>query len=257
MKYGVYGSIIVLMTVFLLEGDGSFVLGVENIPHNYFAKLAKQMNLERPMRVGLITNQTGVTQDGRRTLNVLREHGAEVKRIFVPEHGLDGLITAGETVKDSKDALSGLEIVSLYEPGKSFFGRIKNNKKVGNHTINDLDALVFDIQDSGMRHYTYISTLYDVMKAAAYEDKYLIVLDRPVPLGTYQEGSLVESRYISFVSIAPIPVRHGMTVGELARYFNHHVLEKPAPLSVVPMRNYNRAKGFNGAIFSAPFAGYS
>ncbi len=250
MKYKIYASLIGLMTALSLRGDSSFALGVENIPHNFFTKLAKKMKLERPVRVGLITNQTGLTQNGKRTHEILRQHGAEVKRLFVPEHGLDGLVTAGETVNDSNDENSGLEVVSLYEPGKTFSGKIKNDKRVGNHAIGDLDALVFDIQDSGMRHYTYISTLYDVMKAAAYENKYLIVLDRPNPLGAYKEGPLVESRYISFVSIAPIPVRHGMTVGELARYFNHHVLEKAAPLSVVPMRNYNRAQGFNGAFLA-------
>ncbi len=250
MKYGMYIGLLGLMTVLSLRGDSSFALGVENIPQNFFTRLSKKMNLERPLCIGLITNQTGITRDGKKTIDVLRSHGAVVKRLFVPEHGFDGLQGAGETVKNSTDANTGLEIVSLYEPGKTFSGRVKNDKKVGNHTINDLDALVFDIQDSGMRHYTYISTLYDVMKAAAYENKYLIILDRPNPLGTYKEGPLVESRYISFVSIAPIPVRHGMTVGELARYFNHHVLEKPAPISVVPMRNYNRAQGFNGAFLA-------
>lgn len=250
MKYGIYGSVLSIMTVMSMQGDASFALGVENIPHSFFSKLAKRMKLERPLRIGLITNQTGMTQDGIKTLDVLRKHGIEVKRLFVPEHGFDGLLSAGKKVKDSQDDDTGLEIISLYEPGKTFFGKVKNNKTVSRHNISDLDALIFDIQDSGMRHYTYISTLYDVMKASAHQKKYLIVLDRPNPLGVYKEGPLVEPRYISFVSIAPIPIRHGMTVGELARYFNHHVLQEKAPLTVVPMRNYNRAQGFNGAFLA-------
>ena len=225
----------------------SFALGVENIPHNFFPKMEAQLG-HRP-RVGLITNQTGLTQKGVKTLDVLRQHGAEVKRLFVPEHGYDGLGGAGEPIADTVDNKTGLEVVSLY--GKTFFGKV-GTKKITRHAIHDLDILVFDVQDSGMRHYTYISTLLDVMKAVAHEKKQLVVLDRPNPLGAYVEGTLVEPKYISFVSIAPIPVRHGMTVGELARYFNHHVL-KPnhrARLSVVPMRHYDRSKGFNGAFLA-------
>lgn len=224
-----------------------FALGVENIPHNFFVTLGKRMRLNRPVRVGLITNQTGVTQQGERTIDVLRRHGADVKRLFVPEHGFDGTAGAGETVNDSVDSKSGLEIVSLY--GKTFFGKV-GTKKISKHAIDDLDVLVFDIQDSGMRHYTYISTLLDIMKAVAHEKKYLVVLDRPNPLGPYMEGPLVEPRYISFVSIAPIPVRHGMTVGELARYFNHFVLKDRARVSVVPMKHYDRSKGFDGAFLA-------
>jgi uncharacterized protein YbbC (DUF1343 family) len=250
MNY-IYLSILTLCVVTSVQADSSFALGVENIPHNFFSKLQKRMKLDRPIRVGLITNQTGITQTGVRTLDVLRQHGADVRRLFVPEHGYDGTIGAGETVHDSRDAESNLEVVSLYEPGKSFFGKIKNNKKVSQHAIHDLDVLVFDIQDSGMRHYTYISTLFDVMKGVAHEKKYLVVLDRPNPLGVSEEGSLVEPKFTSFVSIAPIPVRHGMTVGELARYFNRHLFQdNPAHLSVVPMRHYNRSQGFNGAFLA-------
>lgn len=246
MKYGMYLSVLSMSLMMQVEAT-SFALGVENIPHNFFPKL--QAQLKHPARVGLITNQTGRTQNGVRTLDVLRSHGADVKRIFVPEHGFDGTGKAGEPITDTVDDTTGLEIVSLY--GKTFFGKI-GTKKISRHAIHDLDVLVFDIQDSGMRHYTYISTLLDVMKAVAHEKKHLVVLDRPNPLGAYMEGPLVEPKYISFVSIASIPVRHGMTVGELARYFNHYVLKEKerARLSVVPMRDYNRANGFNGAFIA-------
>src|SRR5207249_6044556 len=110
----------------------------------------------------------------------------------------------------------------------------------------ELDCLVFDIQDSGMRHYTYISTLLNTMKIAAEYKKPYIVLDRPNPLGGMMQGPLVQPDLISFISIAPIPLRHGMTIGELAHYFNGHILEKSAILHVIPMHDYNRMNGFAG-----------
>src|SRR5581483_7058312 len=111
--------------------------------------------------------------------------------------------------------------------------------------LEDLDAIIFDIQDSGMRHYTYISTLLSVLEAAGNFNKYLIVFDRPNPLGALMEGPIVEKGSKSFISAAPIPLRHGMTVGELARYFNQHVVEKKAKLQVVPMLNYKRTDGLS------------
>ncbi len=245
MKHVVYVMMMSVVCSMPIEIRATFALGVENIPHNFFPKMKK--DLGRPVRVGLITNQTGVTQSGERTLDVLRKHGVEVKRLFVPEHGYDGTAGAAVPIDDTVDAQTGLEVVSLY--GKKFFGKI-GTKKISRHAIDDLDLLVFDIQDSGMRHYTYISTLLDVMKAVAHEKKRLVVLDRPNPLGVSMEGTLVEPRYISFVSIAPIPVRHGMTVGELARYFNRFVLTDRAHLTVIPMRDYDRSKGFNGAFLA-------
>lgn len=243
-----YGFLVVMFYVITPLRASSFALGVENIPHNFFRDI--EMHLGHPVRAGLITNQTGRTQQGVRTLEVLRQQGVQIKRLFVPEHGYEGTHQAGKTVDDSLDKVTGLEVVSLYEPGKTFFGKIGNKKKVSRHTIHDLDVLVFDIQDSGMRHYTYISTLLDVMRGVAHEKKHLIVLDRPNPLGPHMEGPLVEEKYISFVAAASIPVRHGMTIGELARYFNRFVLKDRARLSVVPMRYYDRSKGFNGAFLA-------
>lgn len=221
----------------------SFSLGVENIPDDFFKKLSAQYG--HPVRVGLVTNQTGKTQHGVRTVDVLREHGAEVKCIFSPEHGYDGMGPAAKAIDDSVDQATGIKIISLH--GKRFWA--KTPEKIVEHgsAMHDLDVIVFDIQDCGMRHYTYISTLLDVMRAAAHKKKKLVILDRPNPLGTHMEGPLVEDRFISFISIAKIPVRHGMTVGELARYFNNHVLADKVQLQVVPMRNYDRMRGFSGA----------
>ena len=155
--------------------------------------------------------------------------------IFAPEHGFDGKSHAAQEIKDGRDVKTKIPVMSLYGKG--------TGKKVDPEMIKNIDAFFFDIQDSGMRHYTYISTLFTILKAAEEEKKKVIVFDRPNPLGKAMEGPLVESSLISFISIASIPLRHGMTLGELAEYFNQHVLEKQAALTVVPMKNYDRTVG--------------
>lgn len=189
--------------------------------------------------IGLITNQTGVDQQGKRTIDILVQRGYTPKYIFAPEHGLNGVL-AERDVHDSVDKKTGIPIISLYGNG--------SGKMIAPEYINKVDSFVFDIQDSGMRHYTYISTLLNTMKIAAENDKPFIVLDRPNPLGSMMEGPLVDPELISFISIASIPLRHGMTIGELAWYFNRYVLEKPVALHVVKMKNYDRKQGFVGDI---------
>ena len=160
-----------------------------------------------------------------------------VKYIFAPEHGLNGTL-AERDVHDAIDAKTHIPIISLYGNG--------TGKMISDAQMNDLDLLIFDIQDSGMRHYTYISTLLNTMKVAAEYGKAYIVLDRPNPLGSLMEGPLVDQSLISFISIASIPLRHGMTIGELALYFNRYVLKKAAPLQVIKMENYDKSTGFAG-----------
>lgn len=189
-----------------------------------------------PFRIGLVTNQTGVDQKGRRNIDVLLEKKLNIVRLFAPEHGIDGKILAAEKVNDTLDVKTGIPVVSLYAGGDK-------GKNIDPKMVADLDVLMFDMQDSGMRHYTYISTLFCVLKAAVAYDKHLIVLDRPNPLGSRMEGPLVDPGLESFISIAPIPLRHGMTIGELAWFFNHHVLPAPAKLKVVKMENHQRNHG--------------
>lgn len=203
----------------------SFKLGVENIPASLLQTLKKH-------KVGLIVNQTSMNQTGKSTASILQDAGIKVAALLVPEHGLHGTVAASADVAHGMDTATKLPIVSLYEKG--------SGKKIDVAMLNALDVLIFDIQDSGMRHYTYISTLYRILEAAGIHNKPLIVLDRPNPLGCRMEGPLVESDLISFISIASIPVRHGMTVGELAVYFNQHIFEKKASLHIVPMANYIR-----------------
>lgn len=215
-----------------------FKLGLESIPASFVDTL--NASSTEPYRVGLITNQTGKDQQGKRNIDLLRVQGMQVTKIFAPEHGYSGKVGAEKEVKDGKDRATGIHIVSLYGPG--------TGRTIGKEHLDGIDGLVFDIQDSGMRHYTYISTLLHAMQAAAEHEKQFIVLDRPNPLGWHMEGPLVDpeiQNIKSFIAAAPIPLRHGMTIGELAWFYNKHVLPKPAKLHVVKMQNYDRRHGFS------------
>lgn len=208
----------------------AYKLGIEKIPSS--------LNIYKKNRIGLVTNQTGITSTGKRTIDVLRAHGFNISTIFVPEHGLDGTIPAGQSVANSCDQKTNLPVISLYQ------GQDKS-QPIAQDLLATLDTIFFDIQDSGMRHYTYISTLYKLLETSAQNQKSLIVFDRPNPLGFVMEGPVVEEALQSFVAIAPIPVRHGMTIGELAHYFNKHILTTPAKLVVVAMNGYRRCNQLN------------
>lgn len=216
-----------------------FRLGIENIPDSLVAEYS-----QKRLKIGLVTNQTGIDQRGVRTIDTLLNKGFNVCCLFAPEHGINGLLPAGQEVKEGVSSLS-IPIISLYAGGDK-------SKKVDPQVIKDLDALFVDIQDSGMRHYTYISTLYEILRAAGTESKRVIVFDRPNPLGKRMEGPLVDTSLISFISIAPIPLRHGMTMGELAEYFNRYMIEKKADLHVVWMNDYARTTGIPQ--FNAPLS---
>lgn len=213
--------------------NGRFSLGVETISAHLCAKIIPTK--KTLWRVGLVTNQSGVDQKGVRTVDKLRQLGCDVIYIFAPEHGVTGIL-AERDVHDSVDKKTAIPVISLYGNG--------SGKMISADHMDALDMVVFDIQDSGMRHYTYISTLLQSMKIAAECSKPFVVLDRPNPLGGLMQGPLVESDLLSFISIASIPLRHGMTIGELAWYFNTHVLDKPARLHVITMRGYDRSNGF-------------
>lgn len=224
------------MSSFFLNARDIFKLGIENITQSSLNKICLGKK-GSDCSVGLITNQTGVDQAGKRACDILTEKGFNVRYIFAPEHGLNGTL-AERDVHDAIDTATSIPIISLYGNG--------TGKMIAPEYMNNLDILIFDIQDSGMRHYTYISTLLNTMKIAQEYNKPYIVLDRPNPLGSLVEGPLVDQSLLSFISIAPIPLRHGLTIGEVARYFNNYVLEKPIKLQVVRMSGYDRSQGFAG-----------
>jgi uncharacterized protein YbbC (DUF1343 family)/CubicO group peptidase (beta-lactamase class C family) len=171
----------------------------------------KRENFERlkGRRIGLVTNHTGVDREGRPTIDLLQEaEGVQLVALFSPEHGIRG--ARDERIQDEKDAKTGLPIYSLYGP----------RRKPTADMLKDMDTLVFDIQDIGCRFYTYISTLGEVMEAAAEQHKRFIVLDRPNPIGGVAvEGPILDAGRESFVGWHRLPIRHGLTIGELARLY--------------------------------------
>jgi len=211
------------------EKEHQFTLGLERFSCDL---LRNAWPTCKSFRIGLITNQTGKSQQGERSVGILLKRGFEIKKIFTPEHGISGLVHTDERISNSIDGALGVPIITLYSQGRP----IKINAKM----LKDIDLLVFDIQDAGMRHYTYITTLFQAMEAAQQYNKKFVVLDRPNLLGPCMDGPLVESGFKSGISIASIPLRHGMTVGELALYFNRYIFQKPIELYVVTMKNYQR-----------------
>lgn len=160
-------------------------------------------------RVALVVNQTSICGN-QHLVDALIASGVNIKKIFAPEHGFRGTADAGASIKNAVDTKTGLPVLSLY--GK--------NKKPSKAQLADIDLLVFDIQDVGARFYTYISTMHYVMEAAAESGKKVLVLDRPNPNGHYVDGPVLDLAFQSFVGMHPIPVVHGLTVGELACMIN-------------------------------------
>jgi uncharacterized protein YbbC (DUF1343 family) len=200
-------------------------------------------------RIGIIANQTAYDARGRHIVEVFKAiDGAEVVALFSPEHGLYGTEGAGQTIDDVTDPAYGLPVYSLY-------GR---TRKPTEQMLRDVDVLVFDIQDVGARFYTYTSTMSLAMEAAAEQGKQFVVLDRPNPItGLHGEGPVLELEFASFVGMHPIPVRHAMTVGELARLFNGQrwlAGGVQADLVVIPMRDWHRRLWYDqtGLTFRKP-----
>ena len=171
---------------------------------------AEQMDLYLELlyehgRVAVCTNHSALVK-GVHLVDTLRSHGVNIVKIFGPEHGFRGMGDAGEKMGDQTDPKTGLPVISLY--GK--------NKKPTPDQLKGIDIMVFDIQDVGARFYTYISTMHYVMEACAQANIPVVILDRPNPNGHYVDGPVLESAFKSFVGMHPIPVVHGLTVGELA-----------------------------------------
>lgn len=183
-------------------------------------------------RVGLTTNPTGVDSNLKSTIDILWEaENVNLVALYGPEHGVRGNVHAGDVVDNEVDKKTGLKMYSLY--GKT--------KKPNKEMMDEIDVMVYDIQDNGCRSYTYISTMGMLMEACIEHGKELIVLDRPNPLGGEKiEGCLVEEGYISFVSQFKIPYLYGQTPGELALYLNATDYENKCNLTVVEMKGWER-----------------
>lgn len=194
--------------------------------------------------VGIVGNQSSLIAkthlvDSLLSLNV------KIHSVFSPEHGFRGEADAGEYISDEKDAKTGLKIVSLYA----------KNKKPRKEQLAGIDIMVFDIQDVGVRFYTYISTLHYVMEACAENNIPLIVLDRPNPNGHYVDGPVLNLKFQSFVGMHPVPIVHGMTIGEYAKMINGENWlpnNLTCELTVIPCQNYSHDTSYSLPVPPSP-----
>jgi len=231
-----------------VQHSGSIIVGA-NQTKNYIPLLIGK-------RVGIVANQTsvifknsGIKDEEALTythiVDSLIDLNIDIKKVFSPEHGFRGKADAGEVVKDGIDLKTGVPIISLY--GK--------NKKPSVEQLKGLDLVVFDIQDVGARFYTYISSLHYVMEACAEQGIPMIILDRPNPNGHYIDGPILEKEHKSFVGMHPIPVVHGMTIGEYAKMINGEKwLAKgvQCDITIINIENYTHDKPYKLPIKPSP-----
>jgi uncharacterized protein YbbC (DUF1343 family) len=192
--------------------------------------------------IAIVGNQTSMINNTH-LVDTLINLKQSIKKVFSPEHGFRGKEDAGAHINDEIDKKTGLPIISLH--GK--------NKKPAKASLKDIDIIVFDIQDVGARFYTYISTLHLVLEAASEENIKVLVLDRPNPNGHYIDGPILEKEYESFIGKHPIPIVHGMTIGEYAKMIiGEKWIDKKCDLVIIRMLNYNRQEIYNLPIKPSP-----
>ena len=207
-----------------MSGEPTVKLGIEVL-------LEKRIELVSGRNVALLTNATGLTRDLKSTIDVLNDHpDVNLVALFAPEHGIRGDVHAGENVAQNRDPKTGIMVHSLY-------GRTRRPTA---EMLENVDVIIYDIQDIGSRGYTYIYSMAHAMEAAAEHNIRFIVLDRPNPLGGNRvEGNVLDPEFSSFIGLYPIPVVYGMTVGELAQLFNTEY-DINCDLEVVPMEGWHR-----------------
>jgi len=195
-------------------------------------QFAKYEQLLKSKNVAVVANQSS-TIGNQHLIDFLLEKEVNISIVFSPEHGFRGTASAGEKVDSETDSKTGISIISLYG----------NHKKPTSTDMENIDVVVFDLQDVGVRFYTYISTLTYVMEACAENDIPVIILDRPNPNGFYVDGPVLEPKYKSFVGLHPVPVVYGMTIGEYGKMVNGEQWlegEIKCSLTVISLQNYKR-----------------
>lgn len=216
--------------------------GIESIEPGAY-QLGAYLPLLQGKNVGLCVNHSSVI-GGKHLTDSLISHGVAVEKVFTPEHGFTGTTSDGIAITYEKDQ-APFELVSLY--GK--------NKKPNRDQMNGIEIMVFDIQDVGTRFYTYISTMHYVMEACAENQIPLVILDRPNPNGSYVDGPVLDTTYRSFVGMHPIPIVHGLTVGELAKMINGErwlTNSAQCDLTIIPMKNWDHATPYSLPIRPSP-----
>lgn len=195
--------------------------------------------------IGVVAHQASLVNSKTHLIDTLLSLRVNIKKVFAPEHGFRGDADAGEHVVDQKDPKTGLPILSLYG----------NNKKPSKESLEGISIMLFDLQDVGVRFYTYLSTLHYVMEACAENGIPLIILDRPNPNAHYTDGPILEEDCKSFVGLHPIPIVHGMTIGEYAKMINgEQWLNKgiQCDLTVIPLKNYTHQTNFEIPLRPSP-----
>ena len=225
--------ILILLSCFGANAQ-ELVLGAE--------KINEIINSINNKNVAIVANQTSVVKNTH-LVDTLTSLNQNIMLIFSPEHGFRGEADAGENIKDGVDTKTGIPILSLH--GK--------HKKPTKESLENIDIIIFDIQDVGARFYTYISTLHYILEAASEQGIQVIVLDRPNPNGHYIDGPILEEKYKSFVGKHPIPIVHGMTIGEYAKMIiGEKWIEQNCNLKIIKMENYNRENIYDLPIKPSP-----
>jgi uncharacterized protein YbbC (DUF1343 family) len=227
---------------FWLENDTDSIFDNDIIPAAHITE--KYIPLLKGKKIGLVVNQTSMINQTH-LVDSLISLGCDIKKIFAPEHGFRGTNDRGVEVKDEKDAKTGIPIISL-------FGK---NLKPDSALVSDLDILIFDIQDVGVRFYTYTSTMSNIMESAAKFNKPLLILDRPNPLGHCVDGPVMEDDCKSFVGKYPVPVIHGLTTAEYALMINGEGWlpdSMKCQLIIIECQNYNHKKFYKLPVKPSP-----
>lgn len=201
--------------------------------------------LLKDKKVGVVTNQSGILSNKIHLIDFLLTKNIDVQTIFAPEHGFRGTADAGQHIVDGKDSKTGLSIISLYG----------ENKKPKAEQLAGIDIMVFDLQDVGARFYTYISSLHYIMEGCAENNIPLLILDRPNPNGGIVDGPILEKEFTSFVGMHPVPLLHGMTIGEYAQMINGEKWLKngvQCKLTVIPCSNYNHNLSYSLPVKPSP-----
>jgi uncharacterized protein YbbC (DUF1343 family) len=212
---------------------------------NNINKLNKWMPTIQEKNIAIVGNQSSLFLNGTHLVDSLLALKYKIKKVFSPEHGFRGAASAGEKVASSTDPKTGLPIVSLYG----------SHKKPTPEDLKGIDLVIFDIQDVGVRFYTYISTLNYVMEDCAENGVPLVILDRPNPNGDYVDGPILEAEHKSFVGMHPVPIVHGMTIGEYGRMVNGEYWLKDSlqcTLKVIPCQNYNHQMHYSLPVAPSP-----
>ena len=208
---------------FICLGQQKIITGAEQIP--------KYIDILEDQNIGIIANKSSILSINSHLIDTLLSLGININKVFVPEHGFRGEADAGEKIFSQKDPKTGLTILSLYG----------NQRKPTNEQLKGISTMVFDLQDVGVRFYTYISTLHYIMEACAEKNITLIVLDRPNPNGHFIDGPVLENDCKSFVGMHPVPIVYGMTIGEYAQMINGEGWlnnQIKCQLKVIKLKNY-------------------